>query len=584
MQKYRVRDELPDSAHAALSEYPVLIRTLLFHRGIESAKDAEQFLHPDYEAHLHDPFLLPGMEKAVERVLRAIEKKETIAVYSDYDCDGIPGGVIFHDFFKAIGHGQFINYIPHRHAEGYGLNNQAIDTLHEQGAELMITVDCGITDVSEVKHANTLGIDIIITDHHLPAPQSGAARQAGEPNGELPNAYAILNPKCARGAYPFDGLCGSAVAFKLLSALLSRGNFDLKAGREKWWLDMVGLATCADMVPLRDENRVLARFGLTVLRKSRRPGIRALCKTMRVSQRDITEDDIGFMIAPRINAASRMDAPMAAFDLLTTEDAERAAELAEHLNHINNERKGMVAGMVRDIKKRVRALGKMRPVLVMGNPAWRPALLGLAANTLAEEYRRPVFLWGREGGEMIKGSCRSDGHVNIVELMNGASALFSDFGGHAFSGGFSMPQENIHVLEPELVGAYEKMRTEEQDDGAVYADARLSIGDVAKQTYGEIERLAPFGEGNPKPLFLFENVLLKKRNWFGKENQHLTLSLGDEKGNTAEAVSFFARDTDLARTLEDVSEGKPLSIAAHIEKSVWNGHTSIRLRLIDVLR
>jgi len=264
MGTYTLRDELPSSIREELSEYPPLMQELLYFRGIGTAEEAFHFLKPDYEEHLHDPFLLPDMEKAVVRILRAIENNEKVVIYSDYDMDGGPGGVILHDFFKKIGYEHFQNYIPHRHEEGYGLNVPAIEQFAKDGATLLITVDCGITDAEQVHVANELGIDVIITDHHLPAKQ-------------LPEAHAIINPKRKDSTYPFDGLCGAGVAFKVVQALIQKGNFELKEGWEKWLLDMAGLATIADMVPLRGENRALAHFGLAVLRKSPRPGGRARC-------------------------------------------------------------------------------------------------------------------------------------------------------------------------------------------------------------------------------------------------------------------------------------------------------------------
>ena len=319
-----------------LEAYSPLVKALLANRGVTEKEDAKTFLNISYESHIHDPFLLTDMEKSVDRILKAIDANEKIIIYSDYDCDGIPGGVLLHDFFKKIGYENFENYIPHRHEEGYGLNISAIEKFGEDGVDILISVDCGVTDVVPVEKANGFNIDVIITDHHFP-------------NGTLPKAYAILNPKQDEDSYPYDMLCGTGVVFKLIQALIKKGNhsnggtsFDLKEGWEKWWLDMVGLATIADMVPLTGENRVLAHYGLQVLCKSRRLGLIQLCRKIYVKQLSITEDDIGFMIAPRINAASRMDMPQDAFKLLSTEDEVEAGMLSAHLDKINNKRKGLV--------------------------------------------------------------------------------------------------------------------------------------------------------------------------------------------------------------------------------------------------
>jgi single-stranded-DNA-specific exonuclease len=292
---YTVLPPVSNAARDALASYDPLLQQLLVNRGITEGDAAQKFLNPDFDAHLHDPFLLTDMDKAVERVLRALKDNEHIVIYSDYDCDGIPGGVMLHDFFTAIGHTNFENYIPHRHEEGYGFNSDTVPHFKENGASLIITVDVGITDHAAALRAQEMDIDVIVTDHH-------------EPAETLPAAYAVINPK-RDDAYPFNGICGTAVAFKLVQAVLARGRerglITLKDGMEKWLLDLVGLATVADMMPLRDESRVLAWYGLTVLRKSQRPGLQQLLRKAGGSQRHLTEDDIGFTIAPHCSCCGR---------------------------------------------------------------------------------------------------------------------------------------------------------------------------------------------------------------------------------------------------------------------------------------
>lgn len=543
MKVYSVRKT---KINKGLEKYPELLQILFSSRDI---KNPEEFLNPDYSK-LHDPYLMKDMDKAVKRILKAIKKKEKIAIYSDYDCDGGPGGVLMHDFFKKIGYTNFVNYIPHRHKEGYGLNIKAIDELK---ADLLITVDLGITDVDQVNYANKKGMDVIITDHHLP-------------NGKLPKAYAILNPKQKDCNYPFDGLCGAGVAFKLVQALLP--HFEVKEGWEKWLLDMVGLATVADMVPLVDENRIFAHFGLLVLRKSPRIGLMKMCRKMNVRQHHITEDDIGFMIAPRINAASRMGVSMDAFHLLTTSDEIEADTLSKKLHKVNNERKGIVAAMSKEIKKRISSLDKIGSVIFMGNPDWRPSLLGLSANSMVEEYDRPVFLWGREDTGIIKGSCRSDQRVSVVDLMNEVKDSLIEFGGHSFSGGFSVEQENIYFLEEKLSNAYNKLKS--KIDENVYVDKKMDINDVTWNTYNILEKLGPYGVGNPKPMFLFENVKIDDVNYFGKEKNHLKLSFGK-----VDAIEFFTKR-------ENLEKGLSINLVANIEKSMFMGKRELRLRVVDL--
>ncbi|MFI5206173.1 MAG: DHH family phosphoesterase, partial [Candidatus Paceibacterales bacterium] len=294
---------------------------------------------------------------------------------------------------------------------------EAIEGFAKNGIKLLITVDLGITAVAEVAQAEIDGIDVIITDHHLP-------------QEVLPRAYAILNPKI--DDYPEKMLCGAGVAFKLAQGFLKKYGeyFKIKAGAEKWMLDMAGLATLSDMVPLTGENRAIAYFGIKVFKKSRRPGLQKLLAKMNIDQSYINEDDIGFMVTPRLNAASRMDDPMRAFELLSTEDEVEAGRLAKHLSKINDERKTIVTGIMREVNKKLvkSDRGTSAEVIVIGKPEWRIGVLGLVAGKILDEYEKPVFVWGKDENDCIKGSCRSDGSVSVVELMTDAGDSFIEFG------------------------------------------------------------------------------------------------------------------------------------------------------------
>lgn len=568
--KYRLAPVPLDDSPLTNGVSPV-VRQLLHTRGIVAPGEVETFFAPQYET-LNDPFLMTDMEKAVTRILDALAFGERIVVFSDYDCDGIPGGVLLHDFFAAVGCTNFENYIPHRHSEGYGLNDVAIDTLADRGARVVITVDCGITDVVPAARAKERGIDLIITDHH----EVGLA---------LPDAYAILNPK-RDDAYPFKGLCGTGVAFKLVQGLLARGRetgqLDLKVGLEKWWLDVVGIATVADRVPLIDENRTLVHFGLKVLQKTRRPGLQHLFRATRTAERYVSEDDIGFTLAPRINAASRMDTPEDAFHLLATPDEAIAGTHARHLEHLNNERKGVVAAMVKEVKKRLAQSASMSPVLVMGNPEWRPALVGLVANTLCETFARPVFLWGRDGRDVIKGSCRSDGATSVVSLMHEVRDVFIEYGGHHASGGFSVQQHAIHTFDTRLNDAYAAIRETDSITATpreIVVDAVLSLDDITDSFMRDLMRLAPFGEGNPKPLFAFSRVTPEQVFSFGKGKDHTKVSFKTKHG-PLEAIAFFAEPGAFGAPL---LSGAPVTLIAHAEQSFFMNRLQTRLRIVDVL-
>lgn len=552
-----------------------LVTQLLHNRGIKSEEEKERFLNPDFSTHLHDPFLLPNMGKAVDRVLSAIEKGEKIGIWSDYDADGIPGGAMLYNFFKLLDFHNFINYIPDRHDEGYGLNIEGMEKFKNEGVKLIITVDCGTRDHGEIEYAQNSGMDVIVTDHH-------------EPGEELPKAFAIVNHKLKESVYPESVLCGSGIAWKLVEGILLKNRtfskdgkpFELAQGKEKWLLDLVGLATLSDMVPLTGENRVLASFGLKVLRQTKRHGLKKLCQILKINKENITEDDIGFLITPRINAASRMGRPMDAFDLLTSEMEEEAIAKAEHLDKINQERKVLVAKMTKEALKIIRAKIENhgdRPLLVAGSPEWRPALLGLVANSIAEEYGKPVFLWGKDNGDGYKGSCRSDGETDLVALMENSREHFLEFGGHKFSGGFSVDFEKIHDLEEVLLGAFTGNSKEEK---IYWGDSELKVKDINMETALALNKLAPFGIGNEKPVFFLSNVIPEKIERFGKEKNHLSLNVRDGS-RVARAISFF---TEPDKFGDNLKEGVPTNLVANLELSYFMNRPEVRLRVINFFK
>ena len=555
---------------------------LLFHRGILDAESAEKFINPDYARDTHDPFLLKDAERSADRIISAIKNDEKVAIYADYDADGIPGASMWHDFFTRIGYKNFLIYIPHRHDEGFGLNLNAVEKLANDGVKLIVTLDCGITDVIPVDRVNELKMQVIITDHHEPPPK-------------LPKAFAIIDHKQADCAYPDKNLCGTGVGYKLIQAILKKDRFGLKEGMEKWLLDLVGIATMSDMVSLTGENRVFAYYGLQVLRKTPRKGLVRLLKILKIAQQHLNEDDIAFMITPRINAASRMGVPMDAFKLLTAETDEEAEAAAEHLDAINNERKGVVASLVKEVKKTVneRYSGAVPSVIVLGNPDWRPALLGLAANSCAEEFDRPVFLWGRDGEKLIKGSCRSEGASSVVELMRAVPVgVMTQFGGHHHSGGFTVSNEQIHYLEHYLNDAAGKIRNSKHeirdkseiensnDSNEDLIDMELSLDSVDYRLNDDISKLAPFGTGNRKPKFLFKRIMPENVRTFGKGNDHIEITFKNKRGAKIPAISFFAAASEWAKKVE---MNKPIDLIASVEKSMFRGRPELRLRIEEVI-
>ena len=344
---------------------------------------------------------------------------------------------------------------------------------------------------------------------------------------------------------------------------------------------MVAVATVSDMVPLVGENRLFSYYGLKVLRKSPRPGLQRLLSIIKVDQKNITEDDIGFMISPRINAASRMGVPEDAFNMLVTKDNNDASKYAIHLNKINDERKGVVASMVKEIKKywKERDPNKERKVLVAGNPDWKPSLLGLVANSLMDEHGGPVFLWGREEGKTLKGSCRSDGCASVVDMMKEAADLFDEYGGHFASGGFSVGIEKVDLLADGLELAYKKVSLGIEKKELIIDD-QLNIEDVTLELERQINKLAPFGIDNPKPIFIFKDIEIFDAKIFGKKKDHLKINFKNKKGQIISAIGFFMKADNFGVSLE---KGNKINLLANIERSFFLGKEELRLRIIDII-
>lgn len=562
-KKYRLRPQ----------EHEDLLTDLLAARGVGSA-EREVFLLPDFERDSHDPFLLPDMDKAVERIFSALKTGEKVAVWSDYDADGLPGGVMLAQFLREMGL-SVVRYVPHRHLEGYGLNEEGIAELASKGVTLMLTVDCGTTDHAAINFAKQKGIDTIVTDHHV-------VQTLDTP------AFALLNPHRPDSTYPFSGLCGAGVAWKLVQALIKKNEmtgrpFDYAPGKEKWMLDLVGIGTLSDMVPLRGENRMLAHFGLKVLRRGRRPGLAALLQLLKIKPAALTEDDIGFMVSPRLNAASRMGNPHVAARLLAAEEGVEAVMLARELQALNDERKTLVANTVKDANKRLKEIGTESPIIVMGNPNWRPGILGLVASSLVEAHQKPVFLWGRNGstespeggGEEIKGSCRSEGTTNVVEVMKQAGDALGHFGGHFGAGGFSLSQEKVHSLHAQLERAYKSLNFKDAGEVEVVVDRHLELSEVS-HAQKAVEQLAPFGVEHQKPLFILPNVTMAAVRPFGKTKNHLgvTFSKNDRR---VDGMAFFSGADSFQKP---VAAGTKADVVGHVELD-WQG--APRIRIVDIL-
>lgn len=558
---FRVSAENPKTL---FPDFPDLVGHLLLSRGINKVSPALEYLGPDYERDTHDPFLIFGMDRAVERLRRACNCGERVFVFADYDADGVCGAVVFSDLFGAIGFENFETYIPDRHKEGYGLSDEVITRVIASGARVIITIDCGVTNVAEVARAQEAGIDVIIIDHHLVPPV-------------WPKAYAILDPKQPEDRYPSRQLCGAALAFKVASALLLRESYGLPKGWERWLLDVVAIATVADMVPLTEENRALVHWGLMVLRKTRRPGLRALFQAQGLYCGRLIVDDIGFTIAPRINVASRLAHASVSFRLLTTASSKEAQELVRFLEKKTRERRTLVAAVLDQVRELVGVRTPSLGFIVAGDRAWQPGVLGIAANRLLDEYACPVFLWGKGEAAHVKGSCRSR-NVNVVELMRTLpDDFFIDFGGHARSGGFSLQETRLPVFEEKLAHAFAQCGAQDAEQ-PLMLDGELALEDVSHKTLEEIEQFGPFGIGNERPIFLFRDITITHMRFLGAERAHVLLTARRENGELVPVMGFWMGKA-LAR---QIRPGERVTLAASLERSTFQGREELRLRLADI--
>ncbi len=547
---YSLRENPPEEVMKELDNFTPIVQRMLFTIGITKKDDADYFFEKNFDYGIVDPFVFKDMEKVVGRTIEAIEKKETIGIYSDYDCDGIPGAAILYNLLKLIGHKNVVHFTPERNLDGFGIHEKGIEELKGKGAKLIFTIDCGISDTKVIDKYES-DLDIVILDHHIPG-------------DSLPKSYGIINP-LLEDEYPKPYPCGAGCAYKFIQALLKKGNFDLPVGYEKWFLDLAGIATLADMVPLLGENRLFLHYGLIVLRKGRRAGINALCRLLRIDQRNISEEDLSFMIIPHINAASRMGRADLSFELLTTDDEARGMQIAKELKALNDRRKREVTKMVKEANKRVMEKDKNLSVWVFGDTAWKVSLVGLVAQKLSEEFGKTIFVWGKTGSDKVKGSARS-AQLDLYKLMDETKDSFEEFGGHRQAGGFTIKGNEVINLEDNLNLNSNSIKDEKKE---LVVDAEVSIRE-AKEIFNDLKGFMPFGNGNQKPMFALSSCEIRESQKFGRG--HSKYVFRDNSGILS-GVSFFN---------EPEEEGEVAAVCGFLE---YDNYTrNIRLRVKKIFR
>jgi len=543
----------PDKCLANISGLSPLVAQLLYNRGITEPSQLESFLTADKRLS-GDPSQLPDMHLAVARVYRALLSGENIAVYGDFDADGITGTALLVQGLSALG-GKAIPYIPHRLTEGYGLKTAALEKLHQQGISLVITVDCGITALAEVKRAKRLKLDIVITDHHTPLP-------------EIPPAVAIINPKRADSTYPFSDLTGAGVAIKLLQALLQ------SIGKEEQLdelLDLAAIGTIADVAPLWGENRYLVKEGVKLMNTTPRLGIREIITQAGLSIGQLDAESISWIIAPRLNAAGRLAHAMTSYKLLMTNSPQEAQGLAIWLEEKNAERQRLTTKTLTKAREQVLAQG-ISPLLIAGDRDYPAGIAGLVASRLAEEFYRPAIVI-RTGEVVSSGSCRSIPEFNIILALNQCSKLLSQFGGHSQAAGFTLPTRNLARLTQHLSELATTQLAGADLRPQLDIDAEVTLPELSGNTFHTIQKLAPFGRGNPQPTFLSRRVEIVDCHTMGNNREHLRLKVRQEN-MVWDSVGFR-----LSNHLAEVSPH--LDIVYNLEVDRWGGEERLRLNILD---
>jgi len=518
---------IPPEVQDELKAYPPILRQMLFNRQIRTSNAADQYLNA--AGSLHNPFLLGGMEAAVRRILYALDHDENIAVYGDYDVDGVTATALLVQALRKIGrdhNGRIREYIPNRFVEGYGLNEEALRELSQDGFHLVITVDCGIRSPREVALANSLGVDTIISDHHGPL-------------GELPEAAAIICQKLAGDAYPDKDLAGVGLAFKIVEALLdTRPVWGLSAVQ---WLDLVAVGSVADLVPLVGENRAMVKAGLNLLRRTSRPGMIALAKVAGVQLDRINARDIGFAIGPRLNAAGRLDTAIQAYNLLMAEDKSSAEELAVKLNDQNRERQDLTRQMVEQVEKSA-TISPSDDLIFAVDSGFNMGIVGLVASRLVENYYRPAVV-GARGEEFTRASCRSIPEFHITRALDECADLLVRHGGHKSAAGFTVRNDQLPLLEERLRKIAAEKLGSLQLRPQMRADLAIKLDQLRPALLGELELLEPTGMDNPEAVFASYHVGVDRMRAVG-EGKHLRLRLRSDKNIIHDGIAFRMGDLE----------------------------------------
>jgi single-stranded-DNA-specific exonuclease len=557
--RWKIQEASEEKAKGLAQELniPRMIANLLAIRGIDSIEKAQDFLQIDTK-HFHDPFLLDGMKESVDRIHKAVESNEKILIFGDYDADGVSSTTVMYFALKELG-ADFDYYIPNRFTEGYGPNEPALRKAKEEGYTLVVTVDTGISAVHEAAVAKEIGLDFIITDHHEAPPV-------------LPDAYSIINPKKPGCTYPFSGLAGVGVAFKVAHALHGKPPLHL--------LDYACIGTIADLVPLIDENRIIAKHGIEALSKTDKIGLQELLKVAGLYEKELTAEDVGFAIGPRVNAAGRLGSAMPVVELFTSNDREQSAMLAEEIDSVNKERQAIVNEITKEAIVMVEESfpPEENEVLVLAKEGWNPGVIGIVASRLVEKFYRPtiVLCLDPEKGT-AKGSARSIQGFDMFENLSESRDILPHFGGHPMAAGMTLSLHDVDKLRERLRKQAKDSLKPEDFLPVTTIDLTVSLDEISLDTVEMLSTLAPFGIGNPSPRILIDQVPIREMKKIGSQSNHLKLQVGNGEMSVLDCIGF-----QKGSLLDEMTPYSILSLVGQIQLNEWNGYRKPQMLLEDL--
>ncbi len=566
LKKWQIAASINNDILSRFPELNPVLLQLLWNRGLTNQEAIDEFLNPDWGQDIHDPFLFRDMKKAVERIYEIIGDNQKIGVFGDYDADGVCAAVILVLTLRKLGASIEI-YLPHREREGYGLNEEAIRYFQEKKIRLMITCDCGVTNVKQIDYALKLGIQTIVTDHH-------------QPSDLFPPALAILHPSLHKESYPFKLLSGGGVAFKLVQGLLRYEGCQLseieKEAHEKWLTELVAISTIADMVKLVGENRTLTKYGLQVLRKTKRLGLRKLVEIAGLRFSEIDSWAISWQLAPRINAAGRMDHANAAYALLTSEDEQEATELARSINLANTERQTVTETMLAQAIEQIGEPPTKSYLVQAFQPGWPLGLVGLVAGKLVSYYNRPALVMC-QSGDKIAGSGRAGiGNFDLAAALKKCSELLISYGGHKEAAGFSLKKENFELFIAKMQDIAAEYLIQEDLTPVLDIDAVLHFSQITWELAELILQMEPVGQGNPLPKFVSLGVKVINVQPVGGFGQHWRIEL-EQNGVKQKFIWFRAIDREIT-----LFAGNKIDVAYEIGINQWNDIRQLELKIVDI--